>query len=85
MGKKFVYLGFISSVVLEKCMNCVLQDFKMGRAYKGENGKVIVRGRFPLEVNGYSLQNSCLENPMDRGVWWAGHHGVAKSRTKLSH
>ena len=39
MGKKFVYLGFISSVVLEKCMNCVLQDFKMGRAYKGENGK----------------------------------------------
>ena len=42
MGKKFVYLGFSSSVVLEKCMNCVLQDFKMGQAYKGENGKVIV-------------------------------------------
>ena len=42
LGKKFVYLGFISSVVLEKCMNCVLQDFKMGQAYKGENGKVIV-------------------------------------------
>ena len=25
----------------------------------------------PREGNGYSLQSSCLENPMDRGVWWA--------------
>ena len=28
--------------------------------------------------------NSCLENPMDRGAWWAAVHGVAKSRTRLS-
>ena len=27
------------------------------------------------------LQYSCLENPMDRGAWWATVHGVAKSRT----
>ena len=27
------------------------------------------------------LQNSCLENAMDRGVWWATVHGVTKSRT----
>ena len=27
---------------------------------------------------------SCLENPMDRGAWWAAVHGVAKSRTQLS-
>ena len=25
------------------------------------------------------LQYSCLENPMDRGAWWAAVHGVAKS------
>ena len=25
------------------------------------------------------LQNSCLENPMDRGAWWATVHGVAES------
>ena len=31
------------------------------------------------------LQNSCLENPMDGGAWWAAVHGVAKSRTRLSH
>ena len=30
------------------------------------------------------LQYSCLENPMDRGAWWAAVHGVAKSRIRLS-
>ena len=30
------------------------------------------------------LQYSCLENPIDRGAWWAAVHGVAKSRTQLS-
>ena len=28
--------------------------------------------------NGYPLQYSCLENPMDRGAWWATAHGVTK-------
>ena len=32
------------------------------------------------EGNGSPLQYSCLENPMDRGAWWATAHGVAKSR-----
>ena len=36
------------------------------------------------EGNGTPLQCSCLENPMDRGAWWAAVHGVAKSRTRLS-
>ena len=36
------------------------------------------------EGNGTPLQYSCLENPMDRGAWWAAAHGVAKSRTRLS-
>ena len=36
------------------------------------------------EGNGTPLQYSCLENPMDRGAWWAAVHGVAKSRTWLS-
>ena len=29
--------------------------------------------------HGNPLQYSCLENPMDRGAWWATVHGVAKS------
>ena len=36
------------------------------------------------EGNGTPLQYSCLENPTDRGAWWAAIHGVAKSRTWLS-
>ena len=36
------------------------------------------------EGNGNPLQYSCLENPMDRGAWWATVHGVAKSQTRLS-
>ena len=36
------------------------------------------------EGNGNPLQYSCLENPMDRGAWWAAVHGVARSRTQLS-
>ena len=36
------------------------------------------------EGNGTPLQYSCLENPMDRGAWWAAVHGVAKSWTRLS-
>ena len=36
-------------------------------------------GRSPAEGNGNPLQYSCLENPMDRGAWWATLHGVAKS------
>ena len=36
------------------------------------------------EGNGTPLQCSCLENPMDRGAWWAAVHGVAKGPTQLS-
>ena len=36
------------------------------------------------EGNGNPLQCSCLENPRDRGAWWAAVYGVAQSRTKLT-
>ena len=35
------------------------------------------------EGNGNPLQCSCLENPRDRGAWWASVYGVAQSRTRL--
>ena len=35
------------------------------------------------EGNGNPLQCSCLENPRDRGAWWAAIHGVTQSRTRL--
>ena len=50
----------------------------------GDTGPVPGSGRSPGEGNDYPLQDSCLEDPMDGGAWWATVHGVAKSRTRLS-
>ena len=36
------------------------------------------------EGNGNPLQCSCLENPRDRGTWWAAVYGVAQSQTRLT-
>ena len=36
------------------------------------------------EGNGNPLQCSCLENPRDRGAWWAAVCGVERSRTRLN-
>ena len=36
------------------------------------------------EGDGTPLQHSCLENPMDRGAWWAAVHEVDRSWTRLS-
>ena len=38
-------------------------------------------GRSPEEGHGNPLQYSCLENPMDRGAWWATVYRVTKSQT----
>ena len=38
-------------------------------------------GRSPGGSHGNPLQYSCLENPLDRGAWWATVHRVAKSQT----
>ena len=40
-------------------------------------------GRPPGEGDGSPLKYSCLENPMDKGAWWAIVHGFAKSWTRL--
>ena len=40
-------------------------------------------GRKDPPGRGNLLQYSCLENPTDRGAWWAAVHRVAQSQTKL--
>ena len=44
-------------------------------------GSIPGLGRLPGAGNGNPLQYSCLENPMDRGAWWATVLGYAKSQT----
>ena len=48
-----------------------------------DEGSIPGLGRSPGGGHGSPLQYSCLENPMDRGAWWATVHRVAKSRTRL--
>ena len=48
-----------------------------------DTGSIPRSGRSPGEGKGTPLQYSCLENPTDRGAWWATVHRVAKSRTWL--
>ena len=49
-----------------------------------EAGSIPWSGRSPREGNGNPLQYCCLENPRDRGAWWATVHRVVKSRARLS-
>ena len=47
-------------------------------------GLILGLGRSPGEGNGNPPQYSCLENPIDRGSWWATVHGAAKSQAQFS-
>ena len=51
----------------------------------GDMGLIPGSGRSPGEGHGNSLQYSCLENALDRGVWWATALGVAKNQPWLKH
>ena len=43
-----------------------------------DTGSIPGSERSPRGGNGNPLQDSCLDNPMDRGTWWATVHGVTK-------
>ena len=47
-------------------------------ANAGDMGSIPESGRSLGEGHGNPLQYSCLENPMDRGAWWATVHRVTK-------
>ena len=45
-----------------------------------DDGLIPGSGRYPGGGQGKPLQYSCLENPMDRGAWWATIHRVTRSQ-----
>ena len=57
---------------------------KEPNASAGDSGSIPVWVDSPGGGNGNPLQYSCLENPMDRGAWWATVHRVSKRWTWLS-
>ena len=52
-------------------------------AKAGDTGSIPGSGRSPGGGHGNPLQYSSLENPMDRGAWWATVHGVAQIQREL--
>ena len=56
-------------------------DSKESACSTGDLGLIPESGRCPEKGNDYPLQYSCLENSMDRGIWWATVHGFAESNT----
>ena len=59
-------------------------DSKESTCNAGDPGLIPLLGRGPGEKIGYPLQDSCLENSMDRGDWQATVHVISKSQTRLS-
>ena len=51
---------------------------------EGDPGSIPGLGRYPGGGHGNPLQYSCLENPVDRGAWWAALHRVTKRWAQLS-
>ena len=59
-------------------------DSKESACNAGDMGSIPGSGRSSGEGYGNPLPYSCLENSMDRGVWWVIVHGFTKSWTQLN-
>ena len=88
-----LFNSLLTSVLLTLMSNGVISSVNQLYGNRGFPGGSVVKnpsantgdvslipglGRSPGEENGNPLQYSCLENPMDRGAWWAIVHGVTK-------
>ena len=78
-------LIFLCLYLFPRAAFCLGGSDNKASAYNaGDPGSIPESGRSPGEGNGNPLQYSCLEYPMDGGVWQATVHGVANSWTQLS-
>ena len=62
--------------------DAVVKNLPANAGDPGDVGLIPGSGRSPGEGNGNPLQYSCLENPLDKGAWWATVHGVVADTTE---
>ena len=79
------FVGKVTSLLFNMLSRFVMDfpgcsDGKESACNVGDTGSIPGSRRFHGEGNGYPLQNSCLKNPRDKGVWWATVHGVERVR-----
>ena len=81
---RFQYISTIKCTRLKVLLGFpISSNGKESACNAGDLGLIPGLGRSPGEGHGNPLQCSCLENPMDRGAWWATVHGITKSQTRL--
>ena len=83
--KKFNIFGMVMILPIGNCCWGFPggSDGKESACIAGDLGSAPGLGRSWRREWRYTVQYSCLENPMDRGAWWATVHGVTKSQTQL--
>ena len=82
---QFIYIYYYINIIIYYILGFPGDsDGKESACNAGDLAFIPGSVRFPGERHGNLLQYSCLENPMDRGAWWATVCGVAKSWTWLS-
>ena len=81
-GNNLEHINSVIKHVLKAFLKTSLVAQMVRRLPEMQETRVQSLGREDLQWQ--PLQYSCLENSMDRGVWWATVHGVAKNRTQLN-
>ena len=75
----FPNISHLLAIIEQLCFHGVSKS-KESACNAGDPGLIPGSRRSPGEGNGNPLQQSCLENSMDRGAWWTTVHGFAKSQ-----
>ena len=73
----------LEMIILSEVIQIGGSDGKESACNAGDLGSISGLGRSPGEGNSSPLQYSFLENPTDRGAWWATVHAVSKSQAQL--
>ena len=89
LSKLFCYkVSSLNMTLFEIFCQCIRWPTSKEFAYQCRRcrkaGLISGSGRSPGGGNGNPLQNSCLENSMDRGDWWAAIPRVTKNQTWLN-